>query len=129
MASDRSEKVAATLKKTVSEIIQNELKDPRIGFITVTEVKVSKDLRHVKIFFTALGTEKEKKSAQIGLRQATGFVRRLIADRVNFRFVPTIVFVYDETYEYGMHINELLDRIKKEEEKRNEQNRQDNQGT
>jgi ribosome-binding factor A len=128
MEYSRSDKVAGTIKKRVSEIIQNELKDPRIGFVTVTNVKVSKDLRHVRIFFTAFGDEKTKKSAQIGLDQATGFVRKAIAARVKFRFVPEIAFEYDETYEYGQHIEELLNRIRKEEERRNDGDAPDNKG-
>ena len=116
---NRADKLAGALKKRISEIIQTQLKDPRIGFVTVTEVKVSKDLKHVKVFFSVLGDEKEKKSAIIGLEHATGFIRCLVAQEMMLRLVPEIVFKFDETYEYGQHINELLERIKREEEKKN----------
>lgn len=123
---NRADKVAAALKKRISQIIQTELKDPRIGFVTITEVKVSRDLEHVKVYFSVLGNEKQKKSAIIGLERATSFVRRLIATEMRFRFVPHIVFKFDETYEYGQHINELLERVKREEEERNERDKKSN---
>lgn len=125
MTHNRPEKLAGMLKKKISEIIQNNVKDPRIGFVTITEVQVSRDLRHVKVYFSVLGDEKQKKSALIGLHHATSFIRRVIAQEVALRFVPEIVFKFDETFEYGLHINELLEKIKREEEKRNERNKKD----
>lgn len=125
MEYSRSDKLAGTLKKVISRIIQAELKDPRVGFITITEVKVSKDLEHVKVYFTAMGSEKEKKSAIVGLGRATSFIRRLVAQEVDLRFVPEIVFKYDETFEYGQHINELLEKIKREDNERNKQDKKD----
>jgi ribosome-binding factor A len=118
MGTNRPAKFAGTLKKRISEIIQVELKDPRVGFVTITEVKVSQDLRHVKVYFSIFGNEKEKKSAVIGLRHATGFVRKRIAESVKVRFVPEIVFEYDEAYEHQRRIDELIERIKKEDEQR-----------
>lgn len=124
MGSNRAEKLAGVLKKKISGIIQTELKDPRIGFVTITRVEVSKDLKYVKVFFSVLGTEKEKKSAVIGLGRATSFVRRLIAQEVDVRVVPEIVFKIDETYEYALRVNELLERIKKEEKEKHEGNKE-----
>ncbi|MDD5449742.1 MAG: 30S ribosome-binding factor RbfA [Candidatus Omnitrophica bacterium] len=118
MGSNRPAKLAGTLKKKISSIIQTEIKDPRIGFVTITHVEVSADLRHVKVFFSVLGTEKEKKNALIGFKQATGFIRKLVAKSISLRYVPEIVFKFDETFEYGMRINELLERIKREDEQR-----------
>ncbi|MEI8175969.1 MAG: 30S ribosome-binding factor RbfA [Candidatus Omnitrophota bacterium] len=125
MASNRADKIGGALKKKVSQIIQAHVRDPRVGFITVTDVKMSADMKYVKIFFTALGDEKVKKSALIGLKQATGFIRKHVADEMSLRFVPDITFKYDDTFEYGQHINELLERIKKEEEERRERNQSD----
>jgi len=118
MGANRAAKLAGTLKKKVSTIIQNELRDPRIGFVTITEVKASDDLRHVKIYFSILGTDKEKKSTMIALKRATGFVRKRIADEVELRLVPEIVFIFDEGYEYEQQIIELIERIKKDDEQR-----------
>lgn len=122
MSSNRPQKVAEALKKKISEIIQNELRDPRIGFVTVTEVKVSADLKHVKVYFTVMGSDKTKKDATVGLGRAAGFVRRIIADQMQFRMVPEISFEYDETYEYGQRIETLLNRIQKEEDERKKRN-------
>lgn len=118
MGSNRAAKLAGILKKKISEIIQTDLKDPRIGFVTITEVEVSGDLRYVKVYFTVLGNEKEKKSAVIGLKHATGFIRQLIAKGVELKFVPEIVFKFDEAYERERQINELLERIKREDDQR-----------
>ncbi|MBI4335658.1 MAG: 30S ribosome-binding factor RbfA [Candidatus Omnitrophica bacterium] len=118
MGSNRAAKLAGTLKKRLSEIIQSALKDPRIGFVTVTEVAVTQDLRHVKVYFSVFGSESEKKSAIIGLRHATGFIRQLIAKEVKLRLVPEIIFKFDETYEQQQRVNELLERIKRQDEQR-----------
>lgn len=118
MGANRAAKLAGTLKKKIGAIIQTELKDPRIGFVTVTEVEVSGDLRHVKVYFSVFGNEKEKKSAIIGLKHATGFVRQIIAREISLRYAPEIVFKFDETYEHGLRINELLERVKREDDQR-----------
>ncbi len=118
MSYNRAERLAGMLKRKISGIIQAELKDPRIGFVTITEVAVTKDLKNVKVYFSVLGDEKEKKSAIIGLQRATGFIRRIIAQEIRLRFVPEIMFKFDETYEYGQHITDLLAKIKREEEQK-----------
>ena len=123
MAYNRSDRLSGALKKKISEIIQTQIRDPRIGFVTITDVQVSKDLRHVKVFFSVIGSEKDKTSAIIGLQRATPFIRHMIAQEVELRFTPTIVFKFDETAEYAQHINELLEKIKKQESEKNEEKR------
>lgn len=118
MTVSRAAKIAGTLKKKISAIIQREIKDPRIGFITVTDVDVTPDLRYVRVYFSVLGTEKEKKSAIIGLKHASGFIRQLVAKSIELRFAPEIVFKFDETNEQQQRVNELLERIKREDEQR-----------
>lgn len=119
MSHNRAEKLAGALRKKISEILQGELRDPRIGIITITEVKVAKDLKYATVYFSVLGGEKEKKSAGIGLDRATGFIKRIIAKEMILRCVPEIKFRFDETFECGQRVNELLEKIKKEEEERN----------
>jgi len=119
MGHNRAEKLAGALKKKIGAILQTELKDPRIGIVTITEVKVAKDLKYVTVYFSVLGGEKEKKSAVVGLTRATGFIKRIIAKEMILRFVPEIQFRFDDTFEYGQRVNELLERIKKEDEERN----------
>jgi ribosome-binding factor A len=118
MGTNRAAKLAGTLKKKVSGIVLAELKDPRIGFVTVTDVQVTPDLRYVKIFYSVLGTEKQKKAAAAGLKHATGFVRLLIAKEIKLRFAPEIVFKFDDTHEQQVRVIELLERIKREDEQR-----------
>jgi len=118
MGANRAAKLAGTLKKKVSSIILAELKDPRIGFVTITDVHVTPDLRHVKFYFSVFGTEKEKRDAAHGLKNATGFIRRLIAKETTLRFAPEIVFKFDDTHEHQQRVNELLERIKREDEQR-----------
>jgi ribosome-binding factor A len=118
MTSNRAQKVAGTLKKRISRIIQTELRDPRIGFVTITTVDVTPDLRYVKVYFTVLGGEKEKKNAIAGLKHAAGFIRQLVAKDIQLRFAPEIVFKFDETYEQQQYVDELLERIKREDEQR-----------
>ena len=118
MTSNRPAKLAGTLKKRISRIIQTELRDPRIGFVTITNVDVTPDLRYVRVYFSVFGDEKAKKSAMIGLARAAGYIRQLIAKDIQLRFAPDIVFKYDETFEQQQRIGELLERIKREDEQR-----------
>ena len=120
MGSNRPQRIAGAIQKKLSEILYNQLKDPRIGLVTVTNVQVSPDLRYVKVFFSVLGGEKQKKDTLIGLQRATGFVQRLIAEDLQLRFAPAIVFKFDETHEYGQRINELLEKIKRQESERHD---------
>lgn len=107
----RAERVAQALKKEISNIIQNELKDPRIGFVTVTRVELTADLRYAKIFFSVLGDEKEQTKTRVALENATGFIRRLIAQRISLRFVPEVRFIHDRSCEYSIQIQRELKKI------------------
>lgn len=108
----RKERVTEALKKEVSIILHDELKDPRLGFVTVTGVELTQDLRHAKVFFSVLGKEEDYKKTRLALDSASGFVRRLIAQRINLRFAPEIIFREDRSGEYSIGIQEVLDQIK-----------------
>lgn len=112
----RYEKVVETLKKEISNIIHYELKDPRLGFITITRVELSQNLRYAKIFFGVLGKEEEYQKSKVALDSALGFIRRLIAQRVKLQFVPEIVFKEDRSSEYSVRIEEVLEEIKNSDE-------------
>lgn len=100
----------------LSEIIEREIQDPRVGLTTVTGVKVSPDLRHARVFVTVLGDEAQRKKALEGLRSAASFVRRSLSKRLHhMRRIPEVTFDYDELVEKGIRIEELLDQIKQEE--------------
>jgi len=109
----RQEKLAEELRKEVSNIIQKEVKDPRLGFVTITKVEITQDLRYAKIFFSVLGEDKEYKKTRLALDSAMGFIRSLIAQRVKLRFAPEIVFKEDRSSEYSIKIQKLLDEIKR----------------
>ncbi len=111
MTHRRAERVAEAIKEEVSLIIQKEVKDPRIGFLTVTAVELSDDLRYAKIFVSVYGSEKERRKSLKGLQSATRFIRRGIGQRVKLRYIPEIVFKWDESIEKGAHIEELLRQV------------------
>jgi len=99
----------------LSEIVEREIHDPRIGLTTVTAVKVSPDLRHAQVFVTVLGDDAQKKKALEGLRSAASFVRRSLSKRLaHMKRIPELTFDYDEAVEKGMRIEQLLDQIKHE---------------
>ncbi len=120
----RYQRVAQAIKEEVSNIIHDELKDPRLGFITVTEVELTEDLRFAKIFFSVLGTKEEQKKSKKALDSALGFVRKLIGERIRLRFVPEIIFKEDKSSEYSSNIQRVLDEIKEDDEHRKD-NRED----
>lgn len=115
MERSRSERVAQLIKKEISQIIHDELKDPRIGFITITGIELSPDCQHAKVYFSTLGNDADNEKALQGLQSATGFIKKLIGDRVTLRYIPEIVFKLDKTIGYSIHISEMLDKLKEEE--------------
>lgn len=111
----RVHRVAEQIKKEVSQLIQNEIKDPRIGFITVTDVEVTGDLQQATIYISILGSEAQKRDSLLGLGKAEGFIRREIGKRIRLRHTPEISFSFDSSIEYGSKIEKLLSDIKAEE--------------
>ena len=114
----RQEKITEAIRKEVSLIIHEELKDPRLGFVTVIKVELTADLRLAKIFYSVLGKEQEHKKTKEALDSALGFIRRLIAQRINLRFAPEIVFKEDRSGEYSVRIEEVLNELKEQNESR-----------
>ena len=113
--SKRANKVAEQMKKELTEIIVRRLKDPRVGFITVTGVEVTGDLQQAKVFITVLGDDETKKTTLEALEKATGFIRSEIGSRIRLRKTPEIAFLYDESIDYGNHIEKLISDINKEQ--------------
>lgn len=108
MSIHRPNRLSETLKEEISQLILVELKDPRIGFVTVTSVDVANDLAHAKVYVSVLGTEDEGKASLDTLNRAAGFLRTEIGKRIRLRHVPAIVFVYDPSIQHGAHIAKLL---------------------
>jgi len=107
----RSDKVAEEIHKIVSELLIKGLKDPRIGFVTITGVKLTTDLRQATIYFTVIGSDEEKKGTLAGLNSARGFIRKELGQALKMRFTPEIQFKYDTSVEYGQHIESILKEI------------------
>jgi ribosome-binding factor A len=108
----RLDRVTEAIRKEASLIIHDQLKDPRLGFVTITRVWMTPDLRYAKIFFSVLGKDEDYKKTQAALDSASGFIRKLIAERINLRIAPEIGFEEDRSVEYSVRIQEILDEIK-----------------
>lgn len=109
----RQKKLADQIKKVVSEVVDRKLKDPRKGFITITHVKLSGDLRIASVFFTVLGSPEIVQESIEVLDRANHFIRNEIAAHIKARFVPELRFFVDDTLEYARRIEELLEDLKK----------------
>ncbi|MFN2339889.1 MAG: 30S ribosome-binding factor RbfA [Halanaerobium sp.] len=112
MTKKRAIRVGELLKEEISQIVLREMKDPRIGFVSVTDVEVSGDLRHAKVFISVYGSDREKEETLEGLQQAQGFVRKLVGERVKIHHTPEIIFRYDDSIENGVHISEIIKDLK-----------------
>lgn len=112
----RQERVEEAIKKEVSTIIHDELKDPRVGFVTITKVELSKDLRNAKISYSVLGKEEDRKKTKQALDSALGFIRSLVAQRINLRYATEIMFKEDHSTEYSVKIQEVLNKLKEQDE-------------
>jgi len=112
----RSEKVAEAIHEEISKLLINGVKDPRVGLVTVTGVKLTDDLRHATVFFSTRGTDAERKDAEAGLNSAKGFLRREVGKLLRMRYVPEIYFKYDESVAYGSHIENILKQIHETDE-------------
>ena len=92
-------------------MIFRDMKDRRIGFVTITGVQMSPDLKHAKIFVSMMGSEEEKKESQATLNHATGWIRHELGQRIRMKFLPDMVFLTDTSQDYGEHIDKLIDEI------------------
>lgn len=112
----RPERVGQEIQAAIAELLaRGKLRDPRIGYITLTGVKVSPDLRMARVFYSMIGTEEQKKATKEGLEAARGFVRREVTAAVNLRVSPEIFFSFDPSLETGDRIERLLKEVKDKE--------------
>ena len=108
MEGKRSEKIADLVQKEVSQMLVKSIKDPRIGFVTITKVAVSEDCRFAKVYFSVAGTLAERESSGKGLDSAKGYVRKELGRRLRLRYTPEIVFQFDPSIEYAIHMEEVI---------------------
>ncbi|MFH1189118.1 MAG: 30S ribosome-binding factor RbfA [Candidatus Omnitrophota bacterium] len=114
MSSQRPGRVQEAIRQEVSNIIHGQIRDPRLGFLTITGVELTKDLRYARIYFSVLGEEKERKLALKGLNSAKGYIKGILGDRIKLRYMPDIEFKVDDTLERTKLIYDLFEKIKKE---------------
>jgi len=110
MPSERLRRVNEAVRQVLSDAVTLDLKDPRVGFVTVTAVDVSPDLRHAHVFVSVLGEPAEREATLAGLRSAHGFLQRRVATELRLKHTPTLAFAYDDTAERGMRISQLIDK-------------------
>ena len=122
--SRRPQRLAFQIQREISLILSRGLKAHNIGFVTVTSVRMSPDLKYARVFVSLMGSEEEKKESFEALRGASGRVRHELGSRIRTRFLPEIDFVLDTSQEYGDHIDRLLDEIRGRQNEQNEQNEQ-----
>lgn len=116
MKFQRSDRVAGALLKLVSQLLNKEVNDPRIGMVTVTSADVSRDLKHARIYVRPLGNQGKKEEILSGLKSAAGFIRTRVSSELRLRSVPALEFVYDETPDRVERIETLLKEVKDDSE-------------
>ncbi|MCT6923591.1 MULTISPECIES: 30S ribosome-binding factor RbfA [Bacillales] len=104
----RSNRIAEQMKKELGEILGRKIKDPRVGFVTVTDVAVTGDLQQATVYISSLGNEREREETLKALEKASGFIRSEIGSRIRLRRTPEILFEFDSSVEYGNKIDALL---------------------
>jgi ribosome-binding factor A len=111
----RQEKLGELIAAELSDLLRNRMKDPRVGFASITHVEVSGDLRHAKIFVSVLGSEDEQAATIQALKHATGFLRHELASRLVVRYMPALVFKLDTSIEKGTRVLQLIRELDQEE--------------
>lgn len=112
MGFTRTSRLSEEIRKVISNIIQNELKDPRIPMLTsVTNVDVTKDLKYAKVFISVYGDEVQKAKCIEGLKSSSGYLRKEVGSRIKMRHIPELFFEIDNSIEYGLHISKILNEI------------------
>ena len=110
MSGDRMRRVDEAMREVLSGAITSEIKDPRVGFVTVTAVETSPDLRHARVFVSVLGEDAVRRRSLDGLQSAHGYLQKRVASELRLKHTPTLQFLYDDTAERAQRINELLGR-------------------
>jgi ribosome-binding factor A len=111
----RSNRVGEQMKKELSDIIGRKIKDPRVGFVTVTDVQVTGDLQQAKVYISVLGDDDQRQDTLIGLAKAKGFIRSEIGRRIRLRKTPELFFEFDESIVYGNRIENLIHELNKKD--------------
>ncbi|MFH0839177.1 MAG: 30S ribosome-binding factor RbfA [Candidatus Omnitrophota bacterium] len=108
----RPERVAELIKEALTLILRDKVKDPHIGFVTITEVKLTGDLRFARVYVSIMGDETAKQKTIASIERATGFIRRQLGERIRIKFVPELRFIIDDSLDRSQHIDDILKKIK-----------------
>ena len=113
--SRRLNRVEEACKEELSEILQRELKDPRVGFVTITRVKLTADLRHAKVYFSILGTEEEAKESVAGLESGRGYMKSRLGKHLRLKYLPELDFIEEHVTEEALHLQEIMMKVDSED--------------
>ena len=116
----RQEKLGELIAVELSDLLRTRVKDPRVGFASITHVEVSGDFRHAKVFVSVMGSPEEREATMQGLKNATGFLRHELATRLVLRYMPEIVFKLDKSIEEGARILELIQKVEQEDQQKSQ---------
>lgn len=108
----RADRVSALIQEVLSELLTKKIHDPRLAMATITSVKMSSDLKMARIYFSIYGDSEKSEAACRGFESARGFIKKSLARRLGLRYMPDLKFFCDESFEYGSHIDKLLEKIK-----------------
>lgn len=108
----RADRVSGLIREVLSEILHKHISDPRLEMATITTVKMSRDLKSARIYFTIPGGKAKSETAAKGFKSALGYIKRSLAGSLELRYMPELKFFYDESFDYGSHIDQLLESVK-----------------
>ena len=112
----RSDRVSGQIQKVLSDILLKNIKDPRLKGTTITHVKMSRDLKYARVYFITSGGKERMEEAGLGFKSALGYVKRKLAAQLGLRYMPELRFFYDDSFDYGSHIDEIIKSVKSENE-------------
>ena len=115
MALHRAQRLGEEIRKEIVDIVQNNVRDPRIGFVSFTDVEVTRDLRQAKVFFSVFGDEEVRQNTFLGLEKAKGYIRSEMASRLKLRYMPELSFNYDDSFNNGEKISRIINQINDED--------------
>ena len=110
----RADRVSGLIQEVLSDLLKKDIHDPRLQMATITTVKMSRDLKLARIYFTIHGGSAKVEAAAKGFESARGFIKRSLARKLSLRYMPDLIFFYDDSFDYGSHIDQLLEKIKTE---------------
>ena len=109
----RADRVSDLLREEIAQILLKDIKDPRIGFVTITDVEVTDDLRQARVFFSMVESDRELEKTTKGLNSASCYIKKKLGKRLRMRYIPDIVFKFDSSLRYGSHIDSILEGLKR----------------